>query len=525
MATNTAAHQTNSERMNTIPREAVAAQEEITECNTATSPPSDDQPRRPSLLHPTRNFLYKNFLKVDLQNRCRELGIDEVWLTKDQLIEKILEKSQRSQNVMPEAETGLSDTDSDTDNTDVASAVREMTAEIRKIAKKLETKDLEIELLNKEMKSAHNQISEMKQQISSLEEKLSQNNVTRNEPEASHTPSPPPARTLLLGDENLGKALPSYLGKHHLLRTLDGANVDLLRCWISEKLTLIPSKCVIYCGVNDIIRNTDPDSIIDNFSTLINVLKEKNKDMEVHICQLVPTLLSQDIQAKIGDLNEHLKQWGISNSIPIINTVPAFRLGTGELDDMCYDMIGSKPGSTLNRLGVVRLLSSIQKQCRDFKLCSNWEKVKRSAKIDNEINCFENSPSPPRLDKDKDGWQVVGRQRNQRYHRSKPANPRVSTYRPQSHLTPPTYSAEQDERHHHHHVARGDLPPHPHHRRPYPHHHLSNHHHHRETKKHGCYNCGEFNHHQSNCRYDHKIKCGNCNRLGHKNRLCEFYSV
>ena len=36
----------------------------------------------------------------------------------------------------------------------------------------------------------------------------------------------------------------------------------------------------------------------------------------------------------------------------------------------------------------------------------------------------------------------------------------------------------------------------------------------------GCYNCGEFNHQQSNCRYDHKIRCNNCHRYGHKSKLC-----
>ncbi len=28
-----------------------------------------------------------------------------------------------------------------------------------------------------------------------------------------------------------------------------------------------------------------------------------------------------------------------------------------------------------------------------------------------------------------------------------------------------------------------------------------------------------------NCRFDHKLLCGNCNRLGHKSRLCHQYST
>lgn len=33
---------------------------------------------------------------------------------------------------------------------------------------------------------------------------------------------------------------------------------------------------------------------------------------------------------------------------------------------------------------------------------------------------------------------------------------------------------------------------------------------------HGCYNCKEFNHVVTNCRYDHSFKCRLCSRLGLK---------
>ena len=44
-----------------------------------------------------------------------------------------------------------------------------------------------------------------------------------------------------------------------------------------------------------------------------------------------------------------------------------------------------------------------------------------------------------------------------------------------------------------------------------------------ERNKIGFYNCDEFNHVQRNCRFDHKLLCGNCHRLGHKSRLCQQY--
>ena len=46
-----------------------------------------------------------------------------------------------------------------------------------------------------------------------------------------------------------------------------------------------------------------------------------------------------------------------------------------------------------------------------------------------------------------------------------------------------------------------------------------------KRKRVGCYNCGEFNHVQLNCRFDHKVLCGTCQHLGHKSRLCHLYST
>ena len=40
----------------------------------------------------------------------------------------------------------------------------------------------------------------------------------------------------------------------------------------------------------------------------------------------------------------------------------------------------------------------------------------------------------------------------------------------------------------------------------------------------GCFQCGEYNHTASTCRFDHKLKCGSCKQLGHKSKFCQNYS-
>lgn len=66
----------------------------------------------------------------------------------------------------------------------------------------------------------------------------------------------------------------------------------------------------------------------------------------MYVCQVVPTIASQELQAKVCDYNEHLLKWGESNGVTIIKTELAFRLGTGKIGG---------PVSNLNRLGVIVL--------------------------------------------------------------------------------------------------------------------------------------------------------------------------
>ena len=82
--------------------------------------------------------------------------------------------------------------------------------------------------------------------------------------------------------------------------------------------------------------------------------------MKVHVCQIVSLSSPHEIQARVQDYNEQLIKWGEVNSINIIKTAPAFTLSTDEIDDLCLETkIGPYP--TLNRLGVVKLLSTIKR--------------------------------------------------------------------------------------------------------------------------------------------------------------------
>ena len=152
----------------------------------------------------------------------------------------------------------------------------------------------------------------------------------------------------------------------------------------------------------------------------------------------------------------------------------------------------------------------------------------------------DHSSTPPGHHTDSDGWTRVWRSRVRSDHHRGPdpparhlnpphhPHPHQPTGRRDSDLTPPgeerrrTHppppyhtlasrhdSSRPDPYHHHPYTLASTPPPHP-----------SS----RSYRRGACFRCGETNHSQKNCRFDHKVRCTACYRLGHKSKLCNHYS-
>ena len=344
----------------------------------------------PSMEFPTKEFLDKNFRKPDLQKRCRELGLTNIWRSKGELIDMILHHLRLQQNQTPADDIGSPVTPSEvmedimptptprngTDRDDQDADQPDLTVISRKIKaleNKLTIKDMEMELLNTEMKSAFHTIEILQQRVNELEQQCKKT--------SDHITPPirtaPPNKCLLLGDTNLTHVLPSDLQNNCWVRTIHGANMDLIRCWVTEKMSKIPSECIVYCGIQDIVDEKSPTIILDILGSLISDLKEKNANMKVYVCQIVPTPTSQELNTNIKNYNDLLTNWGEANGIHVIKTPPIFRHGTDEIDDMCFNT-ENETFPVLNRLGVVKLLTTIKRQSAEFHLCTNWDEAKKS---------------------------------------------------------------------------------------------------------------------------------------------------
>ncbi|KAK4321346.1 hypothetical protein Pmani_007827 [Petrolisthes manimaculis] len=308
----------------------------------------------PSQELPTRETLDKNYSKPELQKRCRELGISNIWTSKSQLIDMILQHSRSPHNdtltdithspstprevthtvLTPPKVAHSPSTPSEATHTDpppyevmhsppttrvvahtdlVQNGVDmlDINRKIESIISKLETKDMEIELLNTEVKTAYHTIELLQQRVTDLEQRCCGND--------SHQPSVANSMSsnscLLLGDTNLRPILLSDLHDNCFVRTIHDANMDLIKSWVTHKLDRIPSECILYSGINDLLEEYSPTTILDNLGSLISALKDKNNSMKIYVCQIVPSSMCQDIIAKIEEYNEQLTKWGETNGI------------------------------------------------------------------------------------------------------------------------------------------------------------------------------------------------------------------
>ncbi|XP_068211709.1 bone marrow stromal antigen 2-like [Palaemon carinicauda] len=109
-----------------------------------------------SLDNPTWEYLHSNFRKAELQKHCRDLGITKVWVTKEKLVDMIMEKRRSLQAVAQEK----------------GAMSQEEKSEIEELKERINIRDLEIEEMNVVMKAAQVTINKLNDRLSTLEEQV-----------------------------------------------------------------------------------------------------------------------------------------------------------------------------------------------------------------------------------------------------------------------------------------------------------------------------------------------------------------
>ena len=196
--------------------------------------------------------------------------------------------------------------------------------------------------------------------------------------------------------------------------------------------------------------------------------------------------MNDGLDEKINAYNEKLQQWSTANGMKSLKTNMYFKLGTGDLDNMCYE-VNDMSEASLNRYGVIRLLGAINKQCKHLKLSDNFTTGKRNFKVyeqnmeNHEEDFYENYQRNTHQEIQQQNRELRGsssyRYKNVNRGNGFPARG-LRNRRTPEYPSPPSSGRQR------------------------------------------CFNCGEYNHHQSACRYDHRVRCNHCLRYGHKSRMC-----
>ena len=430
---------------------------------------------------PTREYL-NGLKKIELQKLCRQAGQHSVWKTKEQLVEMLLH-AYRAQDSAQE-DVNAADPSPDIMN--------KILKELEDVKEKLAQKDSKIQELSTMLKTTHVTISRLNDRISTLEERiLQQSGSSTNSPQIENE------LTLFLGDNHLNEIRLSDLGENCTVKTIKDTTMDLAGCWVREKLDLIPNKCVIYCGRDDLIESDNINCVFDDLGSLISELKHKNENINIFVCELAPHLKS-DVDDRISMYNEKLKDWCSVNGVNCIKVNLSFRLGTGDIDEMCYNREDSVSPLDFNRYGALRLLTVINKQCKYLKLNENTE---TNQQVGNTSHYHDSRQYGRRghfrIHKSYEQKKFRQVQRSH-YPNSNSYNQRTTSNRSEYQDYPRNDSFSYESRRYANNSSMLD------------------------RNQRGCFNCGEYNHRQSNCRYDHQIRCNNCFNYGHKSRRCNF---
>lgn len=477
--------------------------------------PEDHSVHKAILQNPTRQSLHDNFTKSQLQKYCRQIGLNGIWVTKDKLIDMIIN------HVATESASHVVDHQVLNQEINAASLsqrldkyINETDSKLSALSLSLQFKDEEIESLRKSLKVTEGKIQNL---MSRLQKYESNTGTSVNEPVAQSA-----IKTLLLGDSFLSEIRASDLGENSIIRTIPEGNFDLLKSWVTDKLDYPLKECIIYCGLQDLLeKDCNIDKTLDDLGALVAELKCKNENIIVTVCELIPTMSSPRMQDKIANYNIKLTGWCARNEISLNSTELFFRLGTGEMDANCFNLDDENANQELTRIGAIRLLDAISKKCPNFT-CKDWQKVKLNSLKPLHKNEFTNVNV--RLHRHFNNYHSF---QNNRNNFDKYNNRKESAYEEDyDHSVKPSRNTDYQDRQLEYH--RGPIP---HRWTPSPHHspleqNLSRYHNMKQSnteRKIGCFNCGELNHHHQHCRFDHKLKCGNCNQLGHKSKLCNNY--
>ncbi|XP_071850095.1 uncharacterized protein [Apostichopus japonicus] len=317
----------------------------------------------------------------------------------------------------------------------------------------------------------------------------------------SSIPTPPPHAVrpvMIIGDSILKHVYEDdFTDEIVKVNCLPGATVkDVRNALLAQREDLHTfSHIIIHVGTNDInTHNPNVNDISADFEELITSIQLVNGHRpSIYISGPCPR--SDDHAPQIIDLNSHLKELTNKLDCKFLDNMASFTYADGEIDLSLYH----GDGVHLNRKGTVKLINklTIIGPICIRKKSSKMENARHMGVSNHSRNFYSQHRSNGTIHNNTSRYEhrqqrmrgFINNDHQREYHRRPNRHPRTSN------------SSRQDwQRECHRKENRQPVADHFNHR--------------------GCFNCGERNHVEANCRLERRIECHHCHRLGHKASHC-----
>ncbi len=245
---------------------------------------------------------------------------------------------------------------------------------------------------------------------------------------------------------------------------------------------------VIHAGTNDISKNIPLDDTIESMEASITLIMVKAPTTQVHISAVCPRTKGS-VQHKVDTLNAAFKELASRLDCSFIDSGEHMVYRNGSIDEAQFS-----DGLHLNERGRASLIKTFADSINTLKQVAVWSIVKTK-------HAKSNSRS-------------IQNQRNHQRHRGS------SLHSVSAHAVTKDHESNKSE------SRKSNVNPYPRNST-------------RRSKKQnntnrssstnyssnksysGCYNCGLKNHNKNTCFHRERLRCRNCNRLGHKSNYCK----
>ena len=357
-----------------------------------------------------------------------------------------------------------------------------LSANLAEMDKKQAQTDQQIKNLNVALTAKSNELSTALKEISNLRSAISELTIKLEQQSWKNFRSQnADKKTLVVGSSIIRDMSESQLVNTDIVCIPGGSISDVTEV-ISEKPANKYGRVVLVvggnnCKTNDINKEQNASTIVDQYKSLVNLCKQKATS--VTVSSVCPRIVSADVRTKIDLVNTGLQVMCEDEDVKFVDNSTSFYLKDGSINDAYY----LEDGVHLTYKATNKLAQNLELNLKaGMKNVYAMHRQKRSRKSAQShsasIPADNASPEDEYEAFSHPFWQHAQKKAYHKRHQERSGDQSVSLKHTQQ-FKEPTYKPRNETR---------------------------------------CYRCYEKNHTMRNCRHEQPIICNTCGAEGHKSK-------